>query len=336
MPPCGSTIRWSRDLFNSKRKFNIFKLKEVRAKQKEEANQLRELDDALLSSLYQQFIYSDSCRSKHIEERFSNALSPHNHTGEGDVCDIWISYHNDFAEFYSKLETSFRDKKNVPHLDKIINDGFFCQSIRQGFGVEVKCSRTGNFPIAKTQGEAILSRFDKYCDPDKAIYLSLHTRLKVTESNRWSDFYLFVELNDKIDIPENCIESVILVPTYKLDGKHLDKKKLSISKAKAIGKIVYTRDMDNIDWKNISTINSAIRLGIETFISSDSVSKNIIERKVKLDSIKFTCYVENEEMMNCKKRQKKYEDSNKHAYSDKLRVIDLGRSAQERHSTNDS
>lgn len=322
MAPCGTSIRWSKGLLKSKHRFNIYKLKEVKAKQAVEANQLRELDDALLSSLYQQLIYNDSCRSKHIEERLSNALSPHNHTGEGDVCDIWISYHNDFSIFYRKLEASFKDKNNIPHLDKIISDGFFCQSLRQGFGIEVKCSRTGRFPINKTQGEAMLSRFDKYCDPDGDLYLSLQNRLKISQRNRWSDFYLFVDLNDKLDIPENCIESITLVPTHELDDNYKNKDDISVSSVQALGKVIYKHDMKNIIWEDISSINSVVRCGVDSFVSNPICSQKLIERKIKLDKVKFTCYIENQKMMDCKQLQRKYEEINKRTYSDKLKLSD--------------
>lgn len=154
---------------------------------------------------------NDSVRSKYVEQIISHALTPMNYIGEGDVCDIWLS----FADLKKGL-------KGEPVSDSgVYKKEFQCMSIENGFGIEVKCTRSNAFDVEPKQGFFIPKKNEK--------------GFIVEKRNRWSDFYIFVKFRDdapkldttkgpfynysNYDIPEDSIEEIYLVPTFMLSSE---------------------------------------------------------------------------------------------------------------------
>lgn len=149
----------------------MFNKKEANANCVKAANDLRNQNNLTLAALHSLITTSDSVRSKYLEERLSMALTPFNHTGEGDVCDIWLSFNPDFNKFKKALDRNqVKVKKELKErlTDEINLEGnskakirlksileartkldYLCYTNDQGIGLEVKVTRRGSrdFPL---------------------------------------------------------------------------------------------------------------------------------------------------------------------------------------------
>lgn len=264
--------------------------------QKMLASELNMLDESKRYCLSLLLKSHDSIRSKYIEELLTHALTPMNFTGEGDVNDIWIG----FRDLNVNLDGS---KFQLDKYEKY-KESFFCSTIENGFGIEVKCTRTRSFDVESKKGFAIpLSNTEKSFD--------------VNKKRRWSDFYILIKLKEPedsfdsslgaIDIlsslnyPEEDVEEIFIVPTY-MFCKKSNPTKLKVRGHKnpvSLGEVItkageinvnklrsFTAPISDVDFSSPEAINKLVRDKI--FFLLEQHASKISKYRVDLDDLKRT------------------------------------------------
>lgn len=260
------------------------------------ATELNMLDESKRYCLSLLLKSHDSLRSKYIEELLTHALTPMTFTGEGDVNDIWIGFRDlnvylDGSKF--KLDKYQKDKES-----------FFCSTIENGFGIEVKCTRTNSFDVEPKKGFAIpLSNTDK--------------RYDVNKKRRWSDFYILIKLKEpedsfdsskgavdilsSLNYPESDVEEMFIVPTYMLCKKS-NPIKLKVRGHKnpvSLGEVItkageininklraFTTSISNVDFSSPEAINKLVRNKIVLLLEQHA--SKVSKYRVDLDDLKRT------------------------------------------------